>query len=407
MEEHERLRDLIVRLADDPEWLTRLATTMSAAVYAADPDAHGDDELAAGALAAAKGVLRQIVYMIRNVVPPDQATLPPLAAEQMRRFVRRGTSLDTLLRAYQVGHAIFFREWAAVAHRILHDPQRASDAIELGARWTFEYVAALSARTVEEYREESERWVNSAAAGRLEAVEALLSERAADVDGLERRLGYDLRRRHLGFVVWTDPDEPAADAPALVRRGAAADRLAAALGLGRPLLVPLDGSLTAGWVGVPDGKVSPPARLEDDGAAGAKIALGTAAASVDGFRLSHRQAMQARRVAELTGAGAGSVTSYPDIALVALASHDQPQARAFVAAELGLLAAADKQTAKLASTLLVYLQEGMSPRRVARRLRIHENTVANRVRAAEQLLGHPIGERTAELEVALRMARFE
>jgi DNA-binding PucR family transcriptional regulator len=48
----------------------------------------------------------------------------------------------------------------------------------------------------------------------------------------------------------------------------------------------------------------------------------------------------------------------------------------------------------------------MSPLRTSHRLGVHENTVANRIRAAQELLPHRIEHRTPELLVALRLIRL-
>jgi DNA-binding PucR family transcriptional regulator len=102
----------------------------------------------------------------------------------------------------------------------------------------------------------------------------------------------------------------------------------------------------------------------------------------------------------------GSVTRFADIAVTALASVDEEAAREFVAAELGELARQDDNTLRLAATLRAYLEEHASPRRTARRLAVHENTIKNRVRAIEGLRGRPADERVAETLVALRLARL-
>jgi DNA-binding PucR family transcriptional regulator len=81
-------------------------------------------------------------------------------------------------------------------------------------------------------------------------------------------------------------------------------------------------------------------------------------------------------------------------------------ARRFVASELGPLAEQDDDTQRLAATLRVYLEEHASPRRAAQRLGVHENTIKGRVRAINELLGYPAGERVGELLVALRLARL-
>ncbi len=405
MDPQDQLRELIVRFAEDPEWLPAVAEAITAAAHAAEPELYGDAELAGGTLAGVESILRQILYMAQNGVPATEATLPPFASEQMRRFVQRGAPLDSLLLAYQVGHAAFFRLWAAAARRLIEDPAERVEAVELGANWSFEYIEALSARAVADYREENDRWVRSAAAVRRETVQALLADGDPDLAAAERRLGYDLGRRHLAFVVWCDPETERRGDSTLVRLELAGEQLATDFAAGKPLLVPLGARLMAGWLGGVRQAPAPP-RLDRDSVGPVRAAFGTEAVGIEGFRLSHEQALEARRAADLMRASPGSVTRYRDVALVALAGADERQARRFVAGELGPLTATDDQTSRLAATLLVYLQEQMSRRRAARRLAIHENTVTNRIHAAEQLLGHPVDERACELEVAIRMVNI-
>jgi DNA-binding PucR family transcriptional regulator len=106
------------------------------------------------------------------------------------------------------------------------------------------------------------------------------------------------------------------------------------------------------------------------------------------------------------GRGRSGWTPYADVALDALMIHDIDQARRFVARELGPLAADDDGTLRLRGTLRVFLEEGASFVRAARRLGVHENTVTYRVHRAEDLLGHRAVERQLELRVALRLARL-
>jgi hypothetical protein len=55
------------------------------------------------------------------------------------------------------------------------------------------------------------------------------------------------------------------------------------------------------------------------------------------------------------------------------------------------------------ATLRVYLEGNTSPLRASHRLGVDENTITNRIRAAPELLPHPIEHRSAELLVALRL----
>ena len=68
------------------------------------------------------------------------------------------------------------------------------------------------------------------------------------------------------------------------------------------------------------------------------------------------------------------------------------------------MASRDDTTRRLAATVRTYLDENGSRGRTAKRLHVHENTVAYRLRQAEELLGRSVEKRTLELRVALALA---
>jgi DNA-binding PucR family transcriptional regulator len=85
-----------------------------------------------------------------------------------------------------------------------HGAHELTEAVELGANWTFDYVEKLSAGLVRRYGEERERWVRSAAAVRAQVIDALLAGERIDAERATRRLGYELGRQHLAFAIWSD-----------------------------------------------------------------------------------------------------------------------------------------------------------------------------------------------------------
>jgi DNA-binding PucR family transcriptional regulator len=175
------------------------------------------------------------------------------------------------------------------------------------------------------------------------------------------------------------------------------------------LLVPRARLLVAGWVARLEtgaGEELAQLRLDPREFPGVLAACGSPAVGVVGFRRGHHEALNARRIAGLTRRRPGTVTRYDNVALAALVSTDVELAREFVVSELGQLSADDDRAVRLAATLRVYLEENLSPRRTARRLGVHENTITNRIRAAQEQLPHPIERRTSELEVALRIVRL-
>jgi DNA-binding PucR family transcriptional regulator len=394
-----RFQALFGRVASDPTWIERVSQEITEAIHL-ELSEIDDDELRAGTLASTRSVLVLMADMVRLGRPPEEATPPPDALEHVRQYIRHRVAIDTLLRAYHVGHSRFFENWVAGVHEEVGDPEWLARAVELGARWTFDYVQALSRGLVSAYTEERELWVRSAAAGRAETVRALLDGEPVDPRLAASRLRYELDRHHIAYIVWRDEGSAAQDDYGLLENTAL--QLAQDAGAGRPLVVALDGHVVHAWAGS-----RAPMTMAIAGVPGSmRVAIGSSAAGLEGFRTSHVEAVQARRVAQLARSRPGSVTRYEDVALTALASVDMELARDLVARELGPLAEQDDDTVRLAATLRVYLEEQASPRRTAQRLGVHENTVKNRVRTIREVLGHAPEQRVAELLVALRLARL-
>ena len=399
--------ELVVRFTADAAWLPSVSQEITDAIHAELPDIDAVRELRASTYASTESVLRLLVDLAQSSLPPAEALPPPAAIEYAREFVRRGLALDSLLRAYHIGQATFFRRWSERARADIREPDELVEAIELGARWTFEYVEALSQALVQRYGEERERWVRSAAALRAQIVDALLEGELVDVNSASLRLGYELDRPHVAFVLWVEGFEIHDEALAMLER--AALELVAELGAGTPLLVPRARLCLAGWIGWRDQGASPDflsARLDPRAFGSVLLASGSRAEGVTGFARSHGEAMRARRIAQLAGFRPGSVTRYEDVALAALASEDIDHAREFVQSELGPLVGTDEHLRRLSATLRVYLEENMSPLRAAQRLGVHEHTVSNRIRSAQELLPRPIDRRATELMVALRLVRL-
>jgi DNA-binding PucR family transcriptional regulator len=133
---------------------------------------------------------------------------------------------------------------------------------------------------------------------------------------------------------------------------------------------------------------------------GTYLACGDVAFGEEGFVQTHRQALQAYRVALIAGT---PVTRYDDVALEALVVQDERLAREFVARELGPLAASDAKTARLRATLRAYFSLGQNASATGALLRVHERTVGYRLATIEERIGGPITRRRDELGLALRI----
>src|SRR5262249_50298986 len=138
----------------------------------------------------------------------------------------------------------------------------------------------------------------------------------------------------------------------------AAVEIARALGALGPLLVPRRRLCLGAWVGWHGERTlnAAPGRLDGQAFPDVLAGFGSPGHGVPGFCRSHREAMHARRVAQLTHRRPGSVTPYDDVALASLASADVEHAKEFIATELGPLAADDDHSRRLTATLRVYLE---------------------------------------------------
>ena len=97
------------------------------------------------------------------------------------------------------------------------------------------------------------------------------------------------------------------------------------------------------------------------------------------------------------------MTSYAKIELVSLLAGDLARARGFVARQLGPLASTAEPAGRLRETVLAFMVSGGSATRVAKELYVHQNTVAYRVKRAEEMLGRKVSERPIELSCALTL----
>jgi len=396
--------ELAARLSTETAWRRRVIEEITDAIVRELPAFGRDSELAAAVRDSVDDNARLFIAMVERGVDPASAEPPAMAGAFIRMVVHRGIPVDALTQTYRTAHGAFWRTWVSELRAAISDPNELATALEQGSGYMFTFIDTLTASAQRLYAEERARWIRSADAVRAQTVRELLDGLPIDAAAAGRRLRHALDREHLAIVAWsTDGGVGAASLEPALRA------LVEPLGAGQPLTTVLGTGLLAGWVGSRNG-FEPHAldALRLDPAAvgdlGAIVAVGTPSRGVDGFRLAHLEAMHARRVAQLRLAPPGSVVRYGDVAVAALASADQEQARRFVEGHLGALLGDDRESRRLLETLEAYLEEHASPRHAAARLGVHENTVAARIRTTEARLGRPLAGRTTELLVALRLA---
>ncbi|HYC81039.1 MAG TPA: helix-turn-helix domain-containing protein [Solirubrobacterales bacterium] len=367
-----------------------------------------DEDMRPWTLQAARSNLGVIVTMMREGDDPRSVQPPPEAIGYTKEYVVRDLELSLMQRAYRTAQGVFGGMILERLRAATDDPDHLAEAMTFFNAWIFAWVEAIERRLTDVYMGEHEEWVRGAVAVRAAEVRALLAGAVpADAAAVSLRLGYELDRFHVGFVVWSEEsgERPGEAGALFARMERAATAVARSLGAGPPLTVS-EGRHLACWAGRATAPDLTRLRLSRGAGRGLSVAAGTPAHGVEGFVLSHHEALLARRVSRLRGSGAGTVAAYPELSLEALLADDLAAVRRFAARELGELAAGDDATVRLASTLAIFLEEGSSFVAAARRLGVHPNTVAYRVRRAESRLGRPLGERQLELRVALRLARL-
>jgi hypothetical protein len=358
------------------------------------PEVGGDAELRGLTLGSCSSNLEAVLSMFRHGIDVAAAEAPVTALEHARAMAARGHSVDVMLRFYRLGHEYFTEKLSDSLTDWIEDPAVALRTFAELERFGFRYIDRISSLVAAEYVAELDRRQNQARAERDDVVRALLAGERVDSARAERVLSHRLTGRQVGFVCWAEDRGVDLDG--------FAKRVGRYLGDGHPLVV-TDGPLAVwGWASTTGDVKSSTMAAEFAGPAeNVHIAVGSPHPGAAGFRASHLEAIRTRRVIELSGRAAPSITAFSDVALVDAISRDLETARAFVAAQLGDLARDGAKERGERAALLAVLDAQGSPTAAAHTLGIHKNTVLQRVRRAEERRGRPATNKVAELHAAL------
>ncbi|MDQ0989323.1 CdaR family transcriptional regulator [Streptomyces sp. V3I7] len=393
-----RVRELIRRGAEialNPrqEWIDEL----DAATLAGDAQQTiaADPVLAAGTRRTNRSNL--LFWAASNVRAPGEpvpANVGDAPLAIARDLVRRGLD-ESALDTYRVGQGVAVRLWTQIACSLTDDTEELRELLDVSLRsisaFVDDTVAALAARMHIE-RGELTRGTH---AERREIVTLLLDGAPITRQHAENRLGYALDPTHTAAVVWTD--DPDTDLHQLDR---AADSLANAADQSRPLSVIASAATRWVWVhGSPD---ADQVRVGLDRLPAVRVALGSTAPGIDGFRRSHLDALTTQQMlARLSSTQ--RLASYDEVELVTLLTQDPERADRFVTRTLGDLASAP---AELTETVRVFVAEQCNASRAAARLFTHRNTLLRRLARADQLLPLPLAAHTLDVAAALEFIRW-
>jgi hypothetical protein len=375
---------LAARLRDR---LPEIQAAVATRVYAiSDPHEVADPAYVQGlnaALAAAVEHRLAVIELGERQSPP----VPPALLAQARLDARDGVSLETVLRRYFAGNALFgdfLVEEAARAEVSSSDLRQFLAAqATLGDR-------LLAAVSTEHEREAGNRPAN-VAERRRQCVKGLLAGELVD----HSELGYDLDAHHLG----------------LMAKGEGAREVMRVLAgkLDRRLLAVCreEEPIWACWLGGRSPLASERAlrTLGEMPLEGVFVAIGEPGQGLSGWRFSHRQAKAALAVA---GHVDRPIIRYADVALLAAVLRDDLAATSLCRLYLEPLAATRDGGEVARETLRAYFAAERNTSSTAAALGVDRRTVTNRIRAIEGLFGRPLKDVATELETALLLdeARF-
>lgn len=365
------------------ERLPEIQAAVATRVYAiSDPRAVSDPAYVQGlnaALAAAIDYRLEVLEVGERQAPAT----PPALLAQARLDARDGVSLDTVLRRYFAGNALFGDFLVEEAERAEVPNSDLRRLLGVQATLGDRLHAAVSA----EYARESMSRPRSAAERRRECVKKLLAGELVD----HSELNYELDARHLALMARGDGVEElmrgvagTLDRRLLAVRREEEQTWACWLGGARPLEVEKVLHALSGIV--PDGML---------------VTVGEPGEGLSGWRFSHLQAKAALLVAEHRGE---PVLRYGDVALLAAILRDDLTAGSLRRLYLSPLEQARDGGKVARETLRAYFTAERNISSTAATLGVDRRTVTNRIQAIEALLGRSLKGSAADLEIALRLA---
>lgn len=337
----------------------------------------------------------------RHGISIDLLHAPAAAIEHARRLAQRDISANALVRSYRLGHQAVLKAVLDEVRAADLDPRLALDVFDVLSTISFNYIDRISQEVVEVYQQARESWLENRNSVRITEIRELLSGGDVDIDAATVAIRYPLQRTHLAVVLWCDDSEDRlAEMERLVQQ------FAASIGaVDSPLFVSVDRATAWAWVAVPAAVMGEAVTWLGSlvPADGPYVAVGTPQSGVAGFRLSYRQAEDARIVAMASGPQRRRFTafSHRGIALAALLGSNVDALSAWATEVLGPLACSTDSDQRLRETLQAFLKAGGSNKAAAEELHLHTNSVKYRVQRAIERRGRPIEDDRLDVEVAL------
>jgi DNA-binding PucR family transcriptional regulator len=393
-----RIRELIrqgawIALNPSPEWLEEFDRV----TLAAHPALAGDAGVAnAISRSNRTNLYRFTIAHLRDPGAPVRSNFGGEPLRMARELRQRGLEA-TASAIYRVGLNMALRRWTDIVFQLSSERDELRELLDVVSRSANDYLDATLAGIAQQLRLEHDELTRDVCSERRNLVDAILVGGTANNQQAEARLGYPLHGGHTAAVIWCD-----ANVTDLSQLDRVSDAFSHAIGAPQSLVVTPNDITRWAWVkdaGEFDGERVAPV-LED--APAVRIAIGTNARGIDGFRRSHQEALTAQQT--LVRLGSHQPIAFFDVIhMIALLTQNRDSADDFVNATLGEFASANPV---LHTTLLTYINEHCNAVRAAQRLYIHRNTLLYRLETAQKLLPRPLDHTVVRVAVALETLRW-
>lgn len=394
---HERTAQLIQfairRYLDNPQtfYLPVEAATLKAARILLEQHSHLADDIRAH--------LRLNInhWVSVNTRQPGQRVTPlvgPRNTYLVRDLASHGWEASTR-EIIESAKRASLNVWTNVAFELTTDPYELRDYLNAVTRSIFTYCDDYTRALEAAAGPELQRISNLADVRRIKAVKTLLdcTQTSSSTTSLDA-LNYEIDGRHTAAIVWTESERASTFDDAL-------SALVRAVGAVKTMTVPASASSRWIWLSTENGIDVEELRRELKSMPDIRVAVGTPAHGLSGFRSSHLDALSAQRMMCRLSRHI-QVANYSELEMFSLVADNETRAREFVSRSLGDLATAN---CELRETLWTYLREGSNITRTAERLYAHRNTIVNRLDKIRALLPAPLEGSIIKVGLALEISR--
>lgn len=333
-----------------------------------------------------------------NVAEPGEP-VPPLVddlREAARLMVYRGHT-EAIVDAYRLGQNVVWRRWMKIAFSLTSNIDDLAIMLDITAASVGSFVDATITALTAQITDEREQFLRGREAKKLEAVSVLLNGGQADLPSAELVLGYRLNQVHTAIVVWTTDASPR-----LSELERAADDVSDHLGATSMVRVVASPGAVWAWLSAID-----MGQLRNLGSvigmdSSWKIAVGSHAHGLDGFRTSHLDAVVTQRMMARMDTP-HVVATFGDVEGILLLTAFPDRADRFVANTLGPL---DNAHPELCESVRAYLSHQCNASKAADSLYTHRNTVLRRIKHADELLPRTIEDNGLNIAMALEIKHW-